>query len=53
VESKSVKKRIATQKGLKSNCCGANVTIGGDDEEGTHYYVCTKCFKACDIRGNK
>ena len=23
--------------------------MGGDDKEGTHYYVCSKCNKPCDI----
>jgi hypothetical protein len=33
---------------LKSECCLAPMTIGGDDREGTHYFVCTKCGKACN-----
>lgn len=33
----------------RSNCHNATVTIGGDDKEGTHYYVCTKCNKPCDL----
>lgn len=31
-----------------SECCQAPIKIGGDDKEGTHYYVCTKCDEACD-----
>jgi hypothetical protein len=33
----------------KSNCCSASVIIGGDDREGTHYYVCTSCKEPCDL----
>ena len=33
----------------KSNCCSAPVIIGGDDSEGTHYYVCTSCKEPCDL----
>lgn len=32
-----------------SNCCKSEVKIGGDDKEGTHYYICTKCNKPCDL----
>ena len=32
-----------------SECCQAKVKTRGDDEEGTHYYVCTECDKACDV----
>lgn len=32
-----------------SACCHAPVIVGGDDEEGTHYYVCTKCKDVCDV----
>ena len=28
-----------------SNCCHAPMTVEGKT---THYYVCTKCGKACD-----
>ena len=31
-----------------SNCCKAETRIEGDSE-GTRYYVCTKCGKACDL----
>ena len=31
-----------------SNCCGATISIGGDDLEGTHYCICDKCGQACD-----
>ena len=34
----------------KSKCCDADVSIGGDDEEGTHYYLCCKCGEACDLK---
>jgi hypothetical protein len=40
----------------RSKCCGAPVFIGGDDDEGigsTHYFICTKCDKACDIGGEQ
>lgn len=30
---------------MKSNCCGADVVIGGGE---THYYCCIKCGEACD-----
>jgi len=33
-----------------SKCCSATVTIDGDDTEGTHYYVCDKCGKSCDLK---
>jgi hypothetical protein len=36
------------QTELKSKCCQANMSIGGDDIEGTHYYVCSKCKQATD-----
>lgn len=32
-----------------SACHKASVTIGGDGGEGTHYYVCSQCHKACDL----
>ena len=32
-----------------SNCCKSEVKIGGDDKEVTHYYICTKCNKPCDL----
>src|SRR3990167_1292505 len=32
-----------------SKCHKALVSIGGDFGEGTHYYVCNKCGKACDL----
>jgi hypothetical protein len=37
-----------------SKCCKAPVTIGGEDDGfgGTHYYVCTKCGKPCDVKGS-
>lgn len=31
----------------KSKCCNVKVRIEGGT---THYYVCTKCKKACDIK---
>ncbi len=34
----------------KSKCCNASVKVEGDDKEGTHYYVCNRCGKPCDIR---
>lgn len=34
-----------------STCCQAPVFVGGDDKEGTHYYVCEKCSKPCDSEG--
>lgn len=30
-----------------SKCCYARVVIGG--KWTTHYYVCTKCNKPCDV----
>jgi hypothetical protein len=33
----------------KSKCCGANLRVGGDDKEGTHYYVCEKCGEPTDV----
>ena len=44
---------------LKSNCCNADIKIGGvPDFEGdksacTQYYVCVKCNEACDVHSNK
>jgi hypothetical protein len=38
-------------KTLKSNCCKAPVKIGG--EHTTHYYICTKCKKSCDVLKDK
>ncbi len=29
-----------------SDCCKAECTIGGEGL--THYFVCSKCLKACD-----
>lgn len=43
---------------LRSNCCNANVKVGGmEDFEGdkkacTMYHVCTKCNNACDVHAN-
>jgi hypothetical protein len=34
---------------MKSKCCLAEVTVDGDDTEGTHYHVCTQCVKPCDV----
>ncbi len=34
---------------MKSKCCRADAIVEGDDKEGTHYFVCTKCNKPCDI----
>jgi len=34
-----------------SMCCQAPVFVGGDDREGTHYYICEKCNKPCDSEG--
>jgi len=31
----------------KSKCCNAEVIVDGD----THYYVCQRCGKVCDITG--
>ena len=31
-----------------SKSCNAAFKIGGDNPEGTHYYICTKCDEACD-----
>lgn len=32
-----------------SKCCKALMRLAGDSDEGTRYYLCTKCGKACDI----
>uniref|UniRef100_A0A6M3KWT7 Uncharacterized protein n=1 Tax=viral metagenome TaxID=1070528 RepID=A0A6M3KWT7_9ZZZZ len=37
----------------KSNCCNAPVKVGGEFNEGTHYYICTKCDKPCDVMPDK
>ena len=34
----------------KSKCCNAPVITTGNDTDGTRYYVCTKCSKACDLK---
>lgn len=34
-----------------SKCCSASLRVDGDDEEGTMYYVCMSCGKACDAKG--
>lgn len=33
---------------LVSNCCGAELTIGGNGT--TQYYVCEACGYPCDVR---
>lgn len=33
-----------------STCCGAPVRVGGDEDEGTRYYVCDGCGRPCDAR---
>jgi hypothetical protein len=33
----------------RSSCCGKPVTVGGDDEDGTHYYICSECGSPCDV----
>ena len=33
---------------MKSRCCNAKVFIAG--AHSTHYYVCSKCGKPCDVR---
>ena len=40
---------------LKSSCCGADVSVGGDREqfENTCFYVCGKCKKPCDARAQE
>lgn len=39
---------IAQRGGImKSNCCGADVTVPTSDE-GTSCYVCLECNRACD-----
>lgn len=32
-----------------SNCCGAPAIVDGDKKEWTHCYVCSDCWKPCDI----
>ncbi len=34
----------------KSDCCNADVGIGGNKNSVTRYHVCAKCLKACDIK---
>jgi hypothetical protein len=36
---------------MKSKCCNAKVKVGGKGM--THYYVCTKCNKPCDVKESK
>lgn len=36
-----------------SKCHNAPLTIGGDDHEGTHYYVCSTCNDMCDLAVDK
>jgi len=31
-----------------SKCCNAKVKVGG--EHTTHFYVCIKCGKPCDVK---
>ena len=33
-----------------SNCCLSPAFVAGDDLEGTHYYVCSRCGNPCDIK---
>jgi hypothetical protein len=47
-QSRSVMRRLAVQKNIKSLCCDATVYVGG--EGSTHYYVCSKCEKPCDVK---
>lgn len=44
-------KRLKTLQRFKkrSKCCGAEVEEIHEDE-GTSYYACKKCFKACDLK---
>ena len=37
----------------KSKCCGVKLTIFTDVEEGTSWYLCSKCNEACDVAGGK
>jgi len=32
-----------------SACCNSSVKVSGDDEEGTHYYICQACYRPCDL----
>lgn len=36
-------------KSDRSACHDATVTIGGDDPESTHWYICSECNKPCDL----
>lgn len=36
-----------------SACHKAAVHVGGDDTEGTHYYICNKCGEPCDLLPQK
>ena len=33
-----------------SNCCLLPAFVDGKDEEGTHYFVCSKCGNPCDVK---
>lgn len=39
-------------KKLVSDCCGAGLKVEGSPE-GTSFYVCLKCKKACDAAADK
>lgn len=49
--SKSVMKRLALQKGYKSECCGEDVFVGGKTDD--RQYNCNKCGKVCEIKKGK
>lgn len=50
-ETHEAQKRMAMNKPEEelSKCHNAPVTIGGDSDEGTRYYVCNECGNACDL----
>lgn len=40
----------SSSKSVDCNAChNATVTISGDEQEGTRFYVCSKCNKSCDL----
>ena len=48
-----------SKSNLKSNCCNADIKVGGSPdfiggtEICTCYYICTKCEDACDVHLNQ
>ena len=40
---------------MLSNCCKAKVKSNWEvnGEEGCNFYICTKCYQACDVKAIK